>query len=246
VLRAAFEGPSADAANVDATLRREIFAQLESVPITTKCRGEDVISKRAVSDAIAKSIVRLREGGREVALLTIDGDVLARLRAACGELLNSDPPEAWPVFVGGGRADNVDCADTHDDDRVTLVGLYHDACFGRCPTYSLAVYADGTVEYDGKKWVPVLGEKTAHIDNARFRELARAVNASGFFCMAADYERGITDMPAVYVTVRKGDQRRQIKDYDDAAPEKLAEIERMLDALTAQLFWPAAKPEVKP
>ena len=32
-------------------------------------------------------------------------------------------------------------------------------CFGRCPAYSMQVFADGRIDYEGKRVVPMMGKK---------------------------------------------------------------------------------------
>jgi hypothetical protein len=39
-------------------------------------------------------------------------------------------------------------------------------CNGRCPTYTASIFADGRVEYDGQRYVPLLGKHTLSLPPA--------------------------------------------------------------------------------
>ncbi len=41
-----------------------------------------------------------------------------------------------------------------------VITLERTACFGACPVYTLSIYADGTVVYNGERFVDVEGEQT--------------------------------------------------------------------------------------
>jgi hypothetical protein len=44
--------------------------------------------------------------------------------------------------------------------------LQRTPCNGRCPTYTASIFADGRVEYDGQRYVPLLGKHTLSLPPA--------------------------------------------------------------------------------
>ena len=128
-----------------------------------------------------------------------------------------------------GRAPDVSCAASAEPiDEVTLS---RGACFGRCPIYRATFHKDGGIDYIGERNVKLSGAHRARIAPERFAVLAHAVDASGFFCMDANYEKPITDLPDVVVAAKRAGVAHTVRDYADSAPAKLAELEALLDAL---------------
>jgi len=61
------------------------------------------------------------------------------------------------------------------------ISLERTACFGRCATYNVTIYGDGSVHWHGIANVRELGERKATIPRARLDALAAAVDRSRFF-----------------------------------------------------------------
>ena len=56
-----------------------------------------------------------------------------------------------------------------------MITLQRTACFGACPVYTVSIYADGTVAYNGERFVEVEGTQTGSIDPASGRSVGRRV-----------------------------------------------------------------------
>jgi hypothetical protein len=50
----------------------------------------------------------------------------------------------------------------------------------RCPAYSVSIFIDGTVSYDGRENVGVVGKRYAKLAGERVSELMSAIDAMGF------------------------------------------------------------------
>src|SRR6185436_16742057 len=55
--------------------------------------------------------------------------------------------------------------------RTKVITLERTACFGTCPMYSLAIYSDGVVEYEGLKFVKKVGKATGRISRTQLDDL---------------------------------------------------------------------------
>jgi len=104
-----------------------------------------------------------------------------------------------------------------------------------CPSYTLALYGDGVVEYDGERDTSITGQRRGRIDRATMNQLegqlARVVPALRDAYPSSD----CTDQAVVTLTYRG---RVIHHDFGDrAAPFELYEIENLFDALVQSERW---------
>ena len=114
------------------------------------------------------------------------------------------------------------CSHTGTPD--TFVRLEQTECLGRCPVYTLTLYADGAVRYDGKRNAPT-GTRWR---TARPNEIARLMQlAERTPDWACDPARITTDQPQSIITVwRRRETRRIVHDHGDpCAPPSLQRLE---------------------
>lgn len=117
-----------------------------------------------------------------------------------------------------------------------IITLQRGACFGACPTYSIAAYADGTVVYTGIANVTDMGVHVYEKDDFLVSGAAQIAQATGFFDWQDNYDEFvITDQPYVTTMIRWEDQFKRIIRYegDPNAPVGLVWIEDSIDRLIA-------------
>ena len=120
---------------------------------------------------------------------------------------------------------------------VTEIGVSHTPCYGHCPVYTFALKADGSVRYEGVLHVEHMGVRTGKVPKEKFDELAEFVLDSGFLKLKDDYSKPVTDLPSVITTVVAGGEKKSVRDYAHAGPKELAEVERKIDSLLAEVKW---------
>ncbi|HUJ57557.1 MAG TPA: DUF6438 domain-containing protein [Kofleriaceae bacterium] len=136
----------------------------------------------------------------------------------------------------------VVAACTHTATPDTFVRLEQTECLGRCPVYTLTLYADGAVEYEGKRFVPT-GKRWR---TARPQEIARlmelAEHTPDWTC---DPARIVTDQPESIITVSRHHQtRRIVHDHGDpCAPASLERLEGDLDLEGGTAHFLSGNPE---
>ena len=108
------------------------------------------------------------------------------------------------------------------------ISLSRTACFGTCPEYSVRLTDDGTVTYNGRKFVRLDGVHTWKIDPAAVRALADDMVKDGFFDLQNSYTSRMTDHPTVYTTLLIDGRYKAVSDYITGPPE-LKAIERRID-----------------
>ena len=110
-------------------------------------------------------------------------------------------------------------------------------CFGRCPIYTLTVFADGSVIYHAEKWVEKEGDFQAQADPAKFQNLLARAKEIGYFDFNNEYDsESVTDLPSTITTLRNGDQLKQVINRYQG-PESLSEFENYFDSQYLKLDW---------
>lgn len=136
-------------------------------------------------------------------------------------------PTATPVLDGGSSAP-------------VLASLARTACFGHCPIYQVTVRTDGTVEYDGERFVKVVGHRTAKVDAQALQALRAAFTDAHFLSLQGEFDcYDVTDNPSAIVTYRSGEKERTIRHYHGCrkAPPALRVLEDRIDALLHTDRW---------
>ncbi|HEY2747996.1 MAG TPA: DUF6438 domain-containing protein [Polyangia bacterium] len=121
-----------------------------------------------------------------------------------------------------------------------MLSLERTACYGRCPIYTVTVLRDGTVQWEGKRFVKVTGKATAKLPAATLTALADAFRGAGFFALADKYDSyDVTDHPSAITSYADGYQKKTIHHYhgDRSAPEKLSQLEARIDELVGTARW---------
>ena len=121
-----------------------------------------------------------------------------------------------------------------------LLTLERTACYGRCPIYKVTVLRDGTVQWEGERFVKTTGKASAKLSAATMTGLAKAFARAGFFALQDKYERyDVTDNPSAIVSFDDGTHKKTIRHYhgDTSAPKALYELEDRIDQLANTARW---------
>lgn len=117
-------------------------------------------------------------------------------------------------------------------------------CFGTCPAYKLTVSADGTVAFDGDKYVTGIGRHVKTVPPENVARMWDALESARFFQLNGDYScRDMTDMPSAIVTVTADGKTKEIVHYHgcSSAPARelyaLQKLEDTIDRLADVAGW---------
>ncbi len=125
-------------------------------------------------------------------------------------------------------------------DSQPVITLERTACFGACPVYTVSIYADGSVEYNGERFVVVEGAQTGTIDPAAVDQLVAGFVAAGYFDWNDAYtDMHVSDLPTITTSVTRDGETKQITRYagDNSAPVALAYLENWIDAVAKTQQW---------
>lgn len=104
-------------------------------------------------------------------------------------------------------------------------------CYGSCPSYSIKVYPNGKLEYDGKEYVKVKGKYVEQLSDFQLQNLTSLLEESNFTSLRGPFDcYDVTDHPSTIITYNG----RKINHYagcrGGAGPDlpKLVELEKKL------------------
>ncbi len=84
-----------------------------------------------------------------------------------------------------------------NDNNITIT-LERNMCKGTCPYYSLIIFGNGTVVYNGKEFVNVIGHQVSSMPQERVGGLVKEFYKANYFSLEDSYDKiTITDQPTV-------------------------------------------------
>lgn len=94
-------------------------------------------------------------------------------------------------------------------------------CFGTCPAYTMQLFADGRVTYEGRRAVPLMGSHVLKLPAAAVTEMLRQAKEAHFDTFEKQYSRGTTDLPSTVVAIRQPDGTLKTVMVEEGAPENV-------------------------
>ncbi|TNE60810.1 MAG: hypothetical protein EP335_17375 [Alphaproteobacteria bacterium] len=127
---------------------------------------------------------------------------LALLLAACGS---------------GSTAQSGDLATppAHDPTGMDYIALKKGPCFGACPVFDITLRGDGRVEFYGRRFTKVSGQKLDQQSTGRFLEALDILEERGFGALQGDYTGQTctvmaSDHPTITIEVNSGDWKKTV------------------------------------
>jgi hypothetical protein len=119
-------------------------------------------------------------------------------------------------------------------------------CMGACPVYSLDIFGNGTVVYNGERFVNVTGKQVSSISNDKVKELVKEFYDIDYFSLNDTYDKVIkTDQPTVSTSINiNGTSKNVFDNLGAIAPESLRLLEYKIDEITNSSKW--VEPYVHP
>jgi len=126
-----------------------------------------------------------------------------------------------------------------------VVTLKRTHCLGSCPVYELSVFADGTVQWNGKQFVCTVGSASATLSKLQVDDLIRTLATSKFSTFQNSYKSqinpdgtvtSITDQPTTFLTFTYEGMTKTVEDYA-FGPGELHRLELLVDRITNSHRW---------
>ncbi len=144
---------------------------------------------------------------------------------------------AVTLNIAGCARTQTPIPDNLDD---VVITLERTVCFGVCPEYRLTIYGNGTVIYEGKRFVKIEGKRTASISEDKIRQLLSEFKRVDYFSLDDSYEElTATDMPSAFTSLTVGGRTKAVRHYhgDFGAPEELTALEDRIDEIVNSDQW---------
>jgi hypothetical protein len=130
---------------------------------------------------------------------------------------------------------------------VPVITLERSECFGACPVYTLTIYDNGKVEYEGLRAVKHKGKAEGQITVKAVEELVREFEKIDYFNLASYSVEGKhcpqlwTDFPTVTTSLNwKGKKKTVVHNHGcrgNAVLEKLDQLEIKIDEVANTKCW---------
>lgn len=117
-----------------------------------------------------------------------------------------------------------------------IIVLQRTRCFGVCPEYTVWIAGDGSVRYEGRRAVAVIGTRTSQISPLGVQALLDAFERVQFFFLKDRYFGPVSDLPTTYLSLTLGGRSKMVQDYF-GAPRELKELERLVDEIAGTDRW---------
>lgn len=129
--------------------------------------------------------------------------------------------------------------------ELPVIKLRRTACFGTCPIYSLEIFEDGRLHFNGEQFVAAIGPREAQIAPSTVNALIQEFRKIDYFDLKDVYEsyqnpdgttEWISDLSTTYISLRIGTRSKTIKDYA-FSPESLEMLEHEIERVANTHRW---------
>lgn len=156
---------------------------------------------------------------------------------------------ALVLFFLGGCDETEPLLTQNEIPSDTTISLERTACFGPCPIYTVTIVADGTVTYNGEKYVRESGVIVSSISEENIRKLIREFEKINYFEYEDDYgydsvelcQQIATDNPSAITTFTIRERSKRINHYYGCrgfpGEEELTSLENMIDEIVNAAQW---------
>jgi hypothetical protein len=128
---------------------------------------------------------------------------------------------------------------TIDDLSNVTIGMERNMCMGTCPVYSLEIFGNGTVVYNGERFVNVTGKQISSIPEDEVKEVVEQFYNINYFSLNDTFDKVVkTDQPTVITSISINGTFKSVFDNLGAiAPEGLRVLENKIDEITNSSKW---------
>ena len=118
------------------------------------------------------------------------------------------------------------------------------SCRGNCPVYSITLYGNGEISYEGFQNVNTIGRKQGSLQTDSVIAILQELNRMQYYDLKYEYsQQQITDMPSVITQIvysKNGiGSSKQVVDYqgDRSTPIELRKLYDRIESMIAQFHW---------
>lgn len=117
---------------------------------------------------------------------------------------------------------------------VVSIQLERTPCFGACPVYHVTLHPDGTLIYEGTRFVDRKGKWSANYSAEDFGRLVALAKKLNFDSFNKSYRVAVTDQATQIVTVERRKTTKKVTEYGPSGPVGLWTMETVIDGIVAK------------
>ena len=120
------------------------------------------------------------------------------------------------------------------------ITLSRGVCYGFCPEYTVSIDGDGQVRYEGRRFVNVIGQRTASIAREDVERLVRSFDEIGFDGLQSAYRSQATDLPTYVVSITRNGSTKTVVDYGGTGacmPRTVRDLQDEIDRVAGTAQW---------
>jgi hypothetical protein len=125
------------------------------------------------------------------------------------------------------------------ENRQMAIQLERTGCLGPCPVYTLTLYRDHSLEFNGRSHTLVSGLQRDTLSADAFEQLVEDFRKSGFGQLDSIYDQPVTDAPFTHLTFQDGRMKKVSVRGD--APDVFTELVSQMESLAEEAGWLARK-----
>lgn len=117
-----------------------------------------------------------------------------------------------------------------------ILSMERTPCYGDCPVYSIKLYSNGLLLYNGEKFTDKTGCFYGKVSDREINQFNTYILEAGFFDLENKYpakDRAPADLPNCILYFKSGNREKKIEDQHWETPQTLKTIEKKVDSLIA-------------
>ncbi len=119
-------------------------------------------------------------------------------------------------------------------EKEPLVKMKKTPCFGKCPYFEVSIFDDGSIIYEGLKFVDRIGFYKSTINKKKVALVEDYIRRIDFFSFDEVYDAKVTDLPSIIIEVNLQGQHHKVKGRYKM-PEKFKIFTKFLDNMLLEI-----------
>ncbi len=109
-------------------------------------------------------------------------------------------------------------------------------CYGTCPAYNATFYSDGSILFEGFRYVPVLDTVQLELTQEQLQKVQASLRELDYTSLESSYLSPYTDVPSTYLTFYEHDKEVKRVKHQQGGPEQLQQTISELHELVMRLL----------
>lgn len=115
-----------------------------------------------------------------------------------------------------------------------FINMQRTGCYGTCPQYTVSIYNNGKIIYNGKLFVDKIGCFSSVISRKQVAAIKLFLHETDFFSFQNEYLSSMTDIPSVITEIYLEGKTHKVIDRLEG-PKSLKECHKLIDAVTESI-----------